>query len=296
MSTNPRIPYRLFTDRPKLPGPDGKTYIIHAVVNVENWRFDAAMPRKILTAPHGFEALPDVPNFAWAEYGMRCGMPRLLDAFGRRGLPASTPINAGVIETYPRLAGAMKEAGWEFIGHGLDQKSVQAETGTGEADAINRAIEILSAFTGRPVRGWLSPGLRETAETPDHLRKAGIDYCMDWVLDDQPVWMRTEHGPMIAMPYTLEINDSVLHAVEAHASDEMLRRLELTLRAFDREGDGGARIVSLGLHPHLIAVPHRIGTLEAILDLLTARDDVVFMTGGQIADWYSSVEPEPAAT
>jgi hypothetical protein len=45
-------------------------------------------------------------------------------------------------------------------------------------------------------------------------------------------------------------------------------------------------VFTIGLHPHLIAVPHRIGYLARILDLLQARDDAVFMTGSGIADWF----------
>ena len=52
------------------------------------------------------------------------------------------------------------------------------------------------------------------------------------------------------------------------------------------ELERGARVFTLGLHPHLIAVAHRIGYLERILDLLQQRDDTVFMTGSQIADWF----------
>ena len=33
------------------------------------------MPRTILTPPHGIGNVPDVPNFSWAEYGLRCGLP-----------------------------------------------------------------------------------------------------------------------------------------------------------------------------------------------------------------------------
>ena len=50
--SNPRIPYQMATDRPPIAPPDGKPLIVHLVVNVENWLFDNAMPRKILTAPH----------------------------------------------------------------------------------------------------------------------------------------------------------------------------------------------------------------------------------------------------
>jgi peptidoglycan/xylan/chitin deacetylase (PgdA/CDA1 family) len=276
--------------RPALPPPEGKPLIVHLVVNVEHWRFDQPMPRTIMPAPHGAEHVPDVPNFAWAEYGMRCGMPRILDLFAERDVPASTSVNAGVIDAYPACAEAMLEAGWEFIGHGLHQRSLQGEAD--EEGLIGEALDRLRAFTGRAVRGWLSPGLRESADTPDILKAAGLDYVCDWVVDDLPCWIETRHGPLIAMPYNLEINDSVIYAMEKHGSPEMLRRLEDTLATFDAELAAGPRVLALGLHPHLIGVPHRFCYLAAMVDALLARDDVIFMTGSAIADWFTAAEAE----
>ena len=105
--SNPRIPYRLSSQGPKLPPLKGKRILVHLVVNVENWQFDQPMPRTIITPPHGKETVPDVPNFSWADYGMRAGLPRILEAFDKRGLPASTSCNAGVIDAYPQAAEAM---------------------------------------------------------------------------------------------------------------------------------------------------------------------------------------------
>lgn len=286
--SNPRIPYEMSDRRRRLEPPDGKPLIVHLVVNVEHWRFDAAMPRKIITAPHGAENVPDVPNYSWAEYGMRAGMPRLLNLFAERGLPASTSINAGVIDAYPACAEAMLDAGWEFIGHGLHQKSMQAEAD--EAGLIQAALDKLEGFTGTKTRGWLSPGLKETTETPDILKAAGIDYVCDWVVDDLPTWITTRAGPLIAMPYNLEINDSIVYAIEKHSSPEMYDRLVETVSTFEGELAENPRVLALGLHPHLIAVPHRFGYLKRMLDLLMARDDTIFMTGAQIADWFVAAD------
>ena len=286
--TNPRIPYELSSHRKKLKGPGGKRLIVHLVINVEHWRFDAPMPRKIITAPHGAEHVPDVPNYSWAEYGMRCGMPRLLKLITERGLAASTSINAGVVDAYPACAEAMREAGWEFIGHGLHQKSMQAEAD--ETALIQGAIEKVESFTGVKMRGWLSPGLKQTPDTPDILKQLGIDYACDWVVDDLPTWMTTKHGPLLAMPYNLEINDSIVYAIEKHASPELYRRMTDTIAAFEKEYDGGSRVLPIGLHPHLMGVPHRIGYLERMLDDLMARDDTIFMAGGEIADWFIESE------
>jgi peptidoglycan/xylan/chitin deacetylase (PgdA/CDA1 family) len=284
MSTNPRVPYQLASQRAPLLPPPGGRLIVHVVVNIENWRFDHGMPRKLLPAPHGVETVPDVPNFSWAEYGMRCGMPRLFETLGRRGLPVTCAFNASVIETYPSLAREARDAGWEFMGHGLHQKSLSTENG--EAELIGEAIARIADFTGKRVAGWLGPGLRQTDATLDILEAHGINYCCDWVLDDLPVWMKTAHGSMIGVPYSLEINDSVIYAVEKHASREMHDRLVSTLETYEPELARGPRIVTLGLHPHLIAVPHRFGWFERMLDVLQARDDTVFMTGSQIADWF----------
>lgn len=290
---NPRIPYLMSSERRPLAALNGRRILVHLVVNVENWQFDQPMPRTIVTPPHGRETVPDVPNFSWADYGMRCGMPRILDAIGSRKLPASTSINAGVIDAYPQAAAAMRDAGWEFIGHGMHQKAIN-HVGGDEKAIISASLDKLASFTGARPRGWLSPGLRETATTADTLKECGIDYVCDWVVDDRPSWMTTTSGPLIAMPYNLEINDSIVYAIEKHGTGEMLRRLEFTLRRFQRECRDSTIVLALGLHPHLIAVPHRIHELEQMLDLLATAPEVGFFCGSDLADWYrraESVEP-----
>jgi len=289
---NPRIPYQLSSSRAPLPPLKGKRILVHLVVNVENWQFDQPMPRTIVTPPHGRETVPDVPNFSWADYGMRAGLPRILEAFASRKLPASTSFNAGVIDAYPEAAVAMRDAGWEFIGHGMHQKAINHVDG-GETALIRACLEKLATFTGRPTRGWLSPGLRETVDTADILKGLGIDYVCDWVVDDRPSWMRTTAGPLIAMPYNLEINDSIVYAIERHATGEMARRLEFTFRCFERECRDSAIVLAIGLHPHLISVPHRIHELDLMLDLLTGSSEVGFFTGSELADWYRASVPAP---
>jgi peptidoglycan/xylan/chitin deacetylase (PgdA/CDA1 family) len=290
---NPRIPYCLSSSRPKLPPMNGKTILVHLVVNVEHWQFDQPMPRSIVTAPHGRETVPDVPNFSWADYGMRAGMPRLLDLL--EGLPVATSFNAGVIDAYPQAAEAMLRAGWEFIAHGMHQRATNHIEG-GEEALIVACLDKIERFTGTRPRGWLSPGLRETVDTPDLLRKQGIDYVCDWVVDDLPSYLTTKHGPLVAMPYNVEINDSIVYAIERHATGEMMSRTAHTLRRFEIESDGNPRVLAIGLHPHLIAVPHRIHELQEMIALLKASDRVIFTTGSAICDWFTAAQPPGGAS
>ena len=130
------------------------------------------------------------------------------------------------------------------------------------------------------------PGLQETFETVHILKESGIDYVLDWVVDDVPAWIDTCHGPLIALPYTLELNDSVLHAVEHQPSAALHDRLVDTLAAFEPELETQPRVVTLALHPHLIGVPHRSVHLARALDVLLARKDTIFVTAERIADWF----------
>lgn len=289
--SNPRIPYQMTSERPKLKAPRGKPLIVHVVVNIEYWQFDQPMPRTIVVPPHGRSHIPDIPNFSWSEYGNRVGMPRILQALAERKLPASASINASVLEYYPSLAEAVKDAAWEFVGHGIHQRSLSAEAD--ERGLIQGSLAALEKFTGKRPRGWMSPGWSETFDTPDLLKEAGIEYVYQWVIDDLPAWMETKHGPMLSLPYNLELNDSVVYAIEKHSSSEMSLRVAQTIRTFEREikRTKQPRILTLPVHPHLTGVPHRIGYFCDILDALMKRKDTVFMVGAQIADWYRKEVP-----
>lgn len=284
--SNPRIEFTLSSERPRYRAPSGKPLIVHFVVNIEYWPFDQPVPRTIVVPPHGRSHIPDLPNFCWSEYGNRCGMPRLLQLFSERKLPVSASINASVLEVYPSLAEQVLKAGWEFVGHGIHQRSLGEEAN--ERDLVHGALERLQAFTGVRPRGWMSPGWSETFDTPDLLREAGIEYVCQWVVDDLPSWLETKHGRLVAIPYGLDINDSVIFAIEKHSSPEMKLRIAEAVRTFEREirEQQRPRVLTISLHPHLSGVPHRINYLMETVDALMARNDTIFLGGSQILDWF----------
>ena len=289
MSSNPRIPYQLASHRKPLEPPNGKSLIVNAVMNIEYWPLDRPMPRGILPPPHGAQVPPpDLPNFSWVEYGMRVGMARMLEMLGTRGITATTFFNAQVADIYPTLAKEVLDAGWEFVGHGWFQRSLkQVED---ERAEIARCLARLEQLTGKRPRGWFGAGGAETEHTPDVLKAAGLDFLHDWVIDDLPCWLKTAHGPLVALPYTWELNDVPIWAIQSQSSDELNKRLDATLRVFEREMTKQPRVLTFGLHPHLIGVPHRAYWFEKALDQLQARSDTVFMTSSQIADWFVAAD------
>jgi hypothetical protein len=114
------------------------------------------------------------------------------------------------------------------------------------------------------------------------------------MVDDTPCWMRTRHGPLLAVPYALELNDVMIFTLERHTADEYYKRFKDTVDYFASELDAPPRVLTMGLHPHIIAVPHRLAMFERTIDMLMNRSDTIFVTGRQIAEWYVSQYPAPS--
>ena len=279
-----RVPYASIHGRPRLVLPGSARVAVWTIVNVENWDPAGAMPRAVLPPPMGQPLLPDLPNWAWHEYGMRVGFWRFVDVLSARGLKASFAVNGSCCTLYPEVCRAALDAGWDFMGHGFVQQPMHRVPD--QRAAIGETIASIEAFTGRKPRGWESPGLTETAETADLLAELGIEYVADWVLDDQPVPVRTRTGRLVSVPYTTEVNDVVISAVQQQPSEELFRRGRDQFDRLWAEGAAIPRVMAISIHPYLTGVPHRIKYLEALYDHILGHEGVVMWTGAEILDWY----------
>lgn len=285
-SVRGRLDYQPIHQRPPLKLPGEARVAVWTIVNIENWRPTGPMPRTVLPPPMGQPMLPDVPNWAWHEYGMRVGFWRFLETLSSRGLKATFALNGSCCEVYPQACQAALDAGWDFMGHGLVQQPMHRTAD--QKTAIAETIAAITKFTGRPPRGWESPGLTETDETLDLLAEAGIEYVADWVLDDQPVKLRTRAGDIVSVPYTVEVNDVVMTAIQQSPADEIFRRGRDQFDRLYQEGADIPRVMAISIHPYLTGVPHRIKYLEALYDYILGHEGVMMWTGAEILDWYKS--------
>jgi len=172
-----RIGYSPITQRKPLRLPGGARMVVWTIVNVEEWDIDQAMPRTVLTPPAGGSPMPDIPNWAWHEYGNRVGFWRFTEILDSLSIKAALAINGTAVRAYEPISRAALERGWEFMGHGYTQRNMQKVEN--EREDIARTTEAIRAFTGRRPRGWLGPGLTETWDTPDLLVEAGYEYVAE---------------------------------------------------------------------------------------------------------------------
>ena len=141
-----RIQYSPICERPPLKLPGGARLAVWTIVNVEEWDIHQPMPRTVLTPPAGGSPMPDIPNWAWHEYGNRVGFWRMLEVLDRLEIRAALAINGTAIKGYPHIVRAAKQRGWEFMGHGYTQRNMQKVEN--ERTDIRRSAEVLERATG----------------------------------------------------------------------------------------------------------------------------------------------------
>lgn len=279
-----RLTYSAIADRPPLKLPGDARLAVWVIVNVEEWDARETMPRTVLTPPAGGSPSPDIPNWAWHEYGNRVGFWRMLEVFDALKIKAVLAINGAAIAAYEPIARAARDRAWEFIGHGFTQKNMQKVAN--EREDIARTAKAIADFVGRKPRGWLGPGLTETWETPDLLTEEGYDYVCDWVLDDQPVKLRTRSGSIVNIPYTQECNDVAMMLIQHHKASEYRDRAIDQFEQLYADAHHSARVMALVVHPYIMGAPHRLRYFRESLEHIAAKPGVLFWTGEQIFDWY----------
>ena len=282
---NPRAEYSPIFDRPRLTLPDGAKVAVWFIINVEEWDIGQPMARTVLPSPQGAAVSPDIPNYSWYDYGMRVGFWRMKQILNNFNLPCTISLNAAVCEEYPRMVQSCLDSGWELLGHGYIQQVLHREPD--ERATIRKTIEVIRKFSGRAPRGWMGPGLAETYDTPDILAEEGIEYVADWVNDDQPYEIKVKSGRLVALPYTVELNDIPIYLVQHHSAPELFSRTKDVLDVMLAEGEDNARVFAISMHPYITGAAHRIGHFRRLVEYITQQEGVTFRTGSQILDWYN---------
>jgi peptidoglycan/xylan/chitin deacetylase (PgdA/CDA1 family) len=281
-----RYDYEPIVDRPRLLWPDGAAVALWIIPNVEYYPFGNSGPAINQAAA---ASSPDVLNSSWRDYGVRVGFWRLLDCLDEVGVKVSATLNSEVCDQYPQLVAAGLERGWEWIGHGANNTVRMTDMEEDEELAhVRQATERLTEATGRAPSGWLGPSLSESWNTPDILLRCGYSYVCDWVCDDLPVRLRADGGSLVAMPYSIELNDMQLVFRERRTGPEYLRSLTDhfdQLRA-DAKREGRGRVMAVPLHPFLMGQARYVPYLREALQQITRSGDAWSATGAEICNYY----------
>jgi peptidoglycan/xylan/chitin deacetylase (PgdA/CDA1 family) len=286
-----RYDYLPLPERPDFSWPEGKRLAVCINNNIEVFSFLAGLgsDSASVTAPQ------TTRNYAWRDYGNRVGQWYVFELLDEFGLPASHNVNSMLIAECPQIVARIKQRGDEFIGHGrtnAERQDVLSEEE--EKKLIDEATQALRRYTGHQPAGWLGPYLAQSSVTLDLLKEAGYKYVLDWPADDQPFWMRTRSGPLLSVPYSLELNDSptIVFRQEAVASFE-----KMIVDQFDEmllQSRKWPLVYSLVIHPFIIGQPFRLRALRrALAHIMKSQDQIWITTPEAIATYFEKVVPAP---
>ncbi|MEL6963641.1 MAG: polysaccharide deacetylase family protein [Pseudomonadota bacterium] len=288
LSQHHRYPFSALPDRPRFDWPGGARLAVYIGMNLECFAFGEGLGATL--APGGPQ--PDVLNYAWRDYGNRSGVWRMLSLFDELAFPTTALVNAEMYTHAPRVIDAFRQRGDEIAAHGRSNAERQGDLAeTEETRLIAETTEAIHKAEGRCPKGWLGPWISESRVTPDLLDEAGYDYVLDWCHDDQPVWMATRSGRILAVPYPQELNDIPQIVARNREAAEFA---DMIIDAFDimlAESADHPLVMGIALHAYIMGHPHRLKHLaRALRAIKAAADDRVWITtAGAINDHYRTI-------
>ncbi len=284
-----RFPYSGISQRPSFSWPGGKKLALYVALNVEHFPFGA---------PTGIDLDRETKpwsqrSWLWREYGNRVGGWRMADLFDHYEMNLGVVVNAANYSHCPELVDRFRDRGDELIGHGISngtQRPIDMDEQT-ERDMIRQVTEIMTQADGVRPAGWLSPYLTPSDKTPDLLAQGGYEYLLDWGLcDEQPVWMSTDHGKILSVPYPIELNDQPAivgrRLTASGYADTIIDQFDELMRVSRDQ----PVVFPISLHTFVMGQPYRMAQLRRALDHIMARRDEIWVTRPvDIARYYRSL-------
>jgi allantoinase len=286
-----RYAYSPLPERPRFAWPNGKHLAVSICNNIEVFSFLSGLgsDSTAVNAPQ------TTRNYAWRDYGNRVGQWYLFDLLEEYEFPASHNINSLLCDECPQIIERIRKRGDEVIGHGRTNAERQdAYDEESEADLIQEVTATLKKHTGVRPGGWLGPYLAQTPVTLDLLKEAGYDYVLDWPADDQPFWMDTRSGPILSVPYSIELNDSPALVFRQQGAADFEKMMIDQFDEMLHQSRKHSLVCTIVVHPFIIGQPFRLRALRRAFEhIAKAREQVWVATPGAVAAHFRGVVPPP---
>lgn len=257
-----RYDYVPLPERRDYSWPAGKRLAFALTTNIEWFAFGAGLGHD----PAKTGEPQTHRNYSWRDYGNRIGIWRLFDLFDELALPAAHNCNSLLYHYAPQIMAAIRARGDEVVAHGrTNAENLRGMWEADEARLIREVTDTIAQHEGTPPSGWMGSGAYETAHTLDLLKEAGYRYCMDWPMDDQPVWLRTRAGPLLSVPYPIELNDS---QVVIHRKQDAADFCAMIVEQFDEMIEQSVKhplVMNVSIHPYVFGQPFRLRQIRRAL-------------------------------
>jgi peptidoglycan/xylan/chitin deacetylase (PgdA/CDA1 family) len=234
-------------------------------------------------------------NYAWRDYGLRVGTWRIFRVLDELKLPATILLNSLVCANFPDIVERIKQRGDDVCNHGRSNAERLGDLWEhDEARVIAESTDMLTKYMGSRPTGWMGPGAAESRVTSDLIKEAGYNHNLGWPVDDQPLWMRTRAGPLLSVPYPMELNDMGTNVLRDHNGREFA---DMIVDQFDEMVEQSREqplVMAIALHTFVCGQPFRLRPLRKALQHCTSHNDkgrVWFTRAVDIANYCFTLPP-----
>jgi peptidoglycan/xylan/chitin deacetylase (PgdA/CDA1 family) len=249
-------------------------------------QFEAgAQPERGATGPWGVldPKYPDLVTEKWYEYGIKEGIPRLLDLFDRRKVKMTSHMVGAAVDHSPALAKEVVQRGHEAAAHGQVWGPHYDKTPQEERASYTANVESILRATGTKPVGFNAPGMRATPKTFEILQDLGFVYHTDDLSRDEPFLVPVRGKPFVVVPYTFILNDFQGYENRWRTTADMAGELKAEFDALYAESAKRRRMISVATHDRVAGRPSRANVVEEFIAYAQRHPGVAFLRKDEIA-------------
>jgi peptidoglycan/xylan/chitin deacetylase (PgdA/CDA1 family) len=200
-------------------------------------------------------------------YGLRRGLPRVLDVLGDAGIRATFYVPGQVALRHGDEVCAIVAAGHELGHHGHTHRRPDQLSTREQRCELEEGLAALAPFTRGPVRGYRAPGWELTPATLVGLGELGFAYDSSLMGDDRPYRVAAGAAQVVELPVHWTLDDAPYFSGAVTDPGGLLAVWEAELAHAEAE----QRHVTFTLHPEILGRPHRICVLQRLVELIRVR-------------------------
>ena len=231
----------------------------------------------------GPQYLRRLSSLSEGRYGVRRGLPKILDLLDRHSIPATFFVPGSTAVEHSDAVVAILAGGHEIGHHGHLHVRSDLVSEAVQREEIERGLEALAAAGAPRPRGYRSSSWELTPETFDLLIEHGFDYDSSCMGDDRPYLETWDGQQIVELPVHWSLDDwphfgwSIDHGGNLGAPAQLLANWCTEYEAARSEG----RSIIFTMHPEVIGRSYRF---EQILPRLIEE---ILSTGDA---WFAHME------
>jgi peptidoglycan/xylan/chitin deacetylase (PgdA/CDA1 family) len=198
-------------------------------------------------------------------YGLRRGLPRIVEALREAGVQATFYVPGLVARRHADELRALVAAGHELGHHGHTHRRPDTLSAREQRAELEEGLAAVNAVARDPVRGYRAPGWELTPVTLGALGELGFTHDSSLMGDDRPYRVAAGTTELVELPVHWSLDDAPHFAATTDPAGLVAVWEAELARAVEER-----RHLTYTLHPEILGRPHRIAVLQRLLERIAA--------------------------